>query len=137
MKFYILLLLIADCATSHVQDVVLSWYPLEVGNSWTWQNDSLDGDRAHPSFERWTMEETIVSVAPDAELGGTLVTRRNRVLSDVTSPDFIAANNAARRVPPETHLLIFRNLYLHSGWTGCRVGKDRAKLWPHARDLSR
>jgi len=116
MKFCILLLLFADCATSHAQDAVLPWYPLEVGNSWTWQNEGLDGDRAHPSFERWTMEETIVSVAPDAELGGTLVTRRNRVLSDVTSPDFIAANNAARRVPPESHLLIFRNcVYILDG----------------------
>ena len=33
MKFCILLLLIADCATSQAQDAVLSWYPLEVGNS--------------------------------------------------------------------------------------------------------
>ena len=62
------------------------------------------------------MEQTIVSVAPDAELGGTLVTMRNRALSDVTSPDFIAANNAARRLPPESHLLIFRNcVYILDG----------------------
>src|SRR6516162_679539 len=106
MKFCILLVLIADCATSHAQPAVLSWYPLEAGNSWTWQNDAFDGDRAYPSFERWTMEQTVVSIAPNAELGGTLVTMRNRALSDVTSPDFIAANNAARRLPPESHLLI-------------------------------
>lgn len=35
------------------------------------------------------------------------MTSRNRVLSDVASPDFIAANNAARRVAPESHLLMF------------------------------
>ena len=116
MKFFIFLLLITDCATSHAQQAVLSWYPLEAGNSWTWQNDALDGDMAHPSFERWTMERTVVSIAPDAELGGTLVTTRNRILSDVTSPDFIAANNAARRLPSESHLLIFRNcVYILDG----------------------
>jgi hypothetical protein len=111
-----LLLLIAGCATSRAQAPVLSWYPLEVGDSWIWANESLDGDRTHPSFERWTMEQTIVSAAPDAELGGTLVTRRNRVLNDVTSADFIQANNAARPVAPESHLLIFRNcLYILDG----------------------
>lgn len=116
MKFCVLLLLIADCATANAQDTVLSWYPLAVGNTWTWQNESLDGDRAHPTFERWTMEQTVVSVAPGAELGGTLVTMRNRVLSDVTSPDFIPANDAARRVQSESHLLIFRNcVYLLDG----------------------
>ena len=115
MKFCVLLLLIADCATANAQDTVLSWYPLAVGNTWTWQNESLDGDRAHPTFERWTMEQTVVSVAPDAELGGTLVTMRNRVLSDVTSPGFIQAD-AAYRVHPESHLLIFRNcVYLLDG----------------------
>ncbi len=116
MKFCVLLLLIADCATANAQDTVLSWYPLAVANTWTWQNESLDGDRAHPTFERWTMEQTVVGVAPDTELGGTLVTVRNRVRSDVTSPDFIPANNAARRVLPESHLLIFRNcVYLLDG----------------------
>jgi len=101
---------------SNPQNAVLSWYPLQVGNSWTWENEALDGDIAHPTFERWTMEETIVSVAPDAELGGTLVTRRDRVLSDVMSPGFIPANNAARNLPPESHLLIYGNcVYILDG----------------------
>jgi hypothetical protein len=90
-------------------DAVLSWYPLQVGNSWTWENEALDGDMAHPTFERWTMEATIVRVAPDAELGGTLVTRRDRVLTDVMSPGFLPANNATRNLPPESHLLISGN----------------------------
>lgn len=68
MKFSILPLFIVDCAATHAQDAVLSWYPLEVGNSWTWQDEALDGDWAHPTFERWIMEQTIISIAPDAEL---------------------------------------------------------------------
>jgi hypothetical protein len=116
MKFCILLLFLADCATIGAQDAVLSWYPLQAGNSWTWQIDSLGGDRTHPTFERWTLEQTVLSDAPDAELGGVLVTMHNRVLSDVTSSDFLAVNNEARRVPTESHLLIFRNcVYLLDG----------------------
>jgi hypothetical protein len=41
---------------------------------------------------------------------------RDRVLSDVTSSDFIQANDAARRVLPESHQLIFRDcVYLLDG----------------------
>ena len=116
MKFSILILLIAGCATSRAQDAVFTWYPLEVGNSWTWQIEFLYGDRVHPSFERLMMEQSIVGSTSDAELGGTLVTRRNRVFNDVTSVNFIPEYNAARRVAPESHLLVFRNcVYILDG----------------------
>ncbi|HLK48100.1 MAG TPA: hypothetical protein VKT49_08200 [Bryobacteraceae bacterium] len=59
MKFCVLILLIA-CAMSGAQDAVLFWHPLAAGNSWTWRNDSLGGDWAHPTFKQWTMEQTIV-----------------------------------------------------------------------------
>lgn len=102
-------LAIATGATSRAQDVALAWYPLQPGNSWTLQNESFDGDIGHPSFERWTSEETIVSLTPDAELGGMLVTMRTRILSDTMSADFFPANNAARHVLPESHMLIYQN----------------------------
>ena len=82
------------------------------------------------------MEKTIGSVAPDAELGGTLVTSRNRVFSDVTSPDFIAANNAARRVATESHLLIFRNcVYILDGQDVVEA-RSRQALATRARPIT-
>ena len=129
MKFSILLLFIVDCAATHAQDSVLSWYPLEVGNSWIWQNESLDGDWVHPTFERWTMEQTIISIAPDAELVELCdepqsraqrrrFTRFHRGEQCSTS---CCARIASADVPP---------MRLHFGWPRGRVGKDRARLWP-------
>ena len=71
---------------------------------------------AHPDFERWTTEETIVSVVAIPELAGALITKKTKVLSDVLTPGFLPANDWAKREVPETHLLIHQNcLYVLDG----------------------
>jgi hypothetical protein len=53
-----------------------SWYPLEPGDTWTYQKESRDGNMARPDTERWTTQETIVSAVAVSELPATLVTKR-------------------------------------------------------------
>lgn len=68
-------------------DLVSSWYPLQVGNSWTYEIESRDAgpDEAHgienPTIGRWTMEETVTLV--EALRGGTRVTM-TRTLGPLT-----------------------------------------------------
>jgi hypothetical protein len=71
----------------NAQDVARSWYPLQPGNSWTYRNESLSGDMAHPDFERWTTEETVISAVPDGRISSRETVksiRPNR--SDVPHP---------------------------------------------------
>jgi hypothetical protein len=99
---------------------------------------------AHPDVERWTTQETIVSAVAFPELAGTLVTRRTKVLDDALTPGFLAANDLAKREPPETHLLIHRGcLYELDGWestcaegpTECVPAFDRSRrVRPEYRD---
>jgi hypothetical protein len=101
------------------QDFARSWYPLQSGNSWTYRNESLSGDMAHPDFERWTTEETIVSTVPDSKLAGILVTKRTKVLNDVLSPDFIAGQKSF----PDSQLLIRRNCVYDLGFRVYEPGR--------------
>jgi len=95
--------LMACCAFGQVR------YPLEPGDTWVYQKESLDGDMAHPDFERWTTEETVVSRVPVPDLAAILVTKRIKVLSDQLSPDYIPENDRAKRELPESHVLIHKN----------------------------
>ncbi|MGK4277500.1 hypothetical protein, partial [Escherichia coli] len=79
------------------QDAVLSWYPLQPGDTWVYQKESRDGDMAHPSVERWTTEETIVRTVAVPEVGGSLITKRTSVLDHSVPPDFIPQNDSTRR----------------------------------------
>jgi hypothetical protein len=107
---------LAGC-TRVPSDIVVSWYPLGPGNTWVYQNEALEGDMAHPDFERWTTEVTIVSAVPFPELDGTLVTRRTKAFGDTLSPDYLQGNNMAKREEPETHLLIHGScVYVLDGW---------------------
>jgi hypothetical protein len=93
-------------AGAQAADITASWYPLQPGDTWIYQKESLSGDMAHPDFELWTTEETIVSAAPDPELGGIMVIKATKVLGDVLSPNFIPQNDWAKREQPESRLLI-------------------------------
>lgn len=86
----------------------------------------------HPDFARWTSEETVVSAVAVRE--GTLVTMRNRVLDDVLSPGFLAANDPSRRVRPESHLLI-RGKCVYR-WDGDRSKAPAEYCFPMAKDSS-
>jgi len=110
-------IVIASCSSRVPQDITASWYPLQPGDSWTYAKKSLEGDIAHPDFERWTTEETIVSAVAFPELAGTLVTRRTKVFDDTLTPDFLPGNDLAKREPPESHLLIHQGcIYELDGW---------------------
>jgi len=101
------LLALAACSAALAQtETALSWYPLQPGNVWVYQKESLGGQMNHPNFERWTTEETIVSLVPAPEAGGMIATKRTKVLSDMMSPAFIPGNNQARHEMPESHILI-------------------------------
>jgi hypothetical protein len=81
-----------------------------------YQKEALEGHMDHPDFERWTTEETIVSLVPAPERGGMIATKRTKVLSDMMSPGFIAGNNQARREKAESHILIRKGcIYLLDG----------------------
>jgi hypothetical protein len=111
-----LFIVVASVAASAQTETVLSWYPLQPGNTWVYQKESLGGHREHPDFERWTTEETIVSLVPAPEHDGMVATRRTKVLSDTMSPGFIPGNNQARREAGDTHILIRKGcVYLLDG----------------------
>jgi hypothetical protein len=95
--------------SAFAQEPAASWYPLEPGDSWVYQKESLDGQMAHPDLERWTTEETIVSRVAAPDLGATLVTTRIKVLSDQYTAQFIPENDRAKRELPESHALIYQN----------------------------
>jgi hypothetical protein len=107
---------IASWTSGVAEDVMPSWYPLQPGDTWIYQNESRDGNMAHPSVERWTTEETIVSARALPEPAGTLVTKRTRVLDHIVPPGFMPQNDSTKRVLSESHLLIHQScLYVLDG----------------------
>jgi len=52
---------------------VSSWFPLTVGNRWTYAHETLDGTTRAPRIMRWQTEETITGMLALAE--GTVVFR--------------------------------------------------------------
>ncbi|MGA2715031.1 MAG: hypothetical protein ABSG41_18170 [Bryobacteraceae bacterium] len=86
---------IASCTSRVPQNITASRYPLQPGDSWICQKDSLEGNMGHPDVERWTTEETIVGAVAFPELEGTLVTKRTKVLNDTLTPDFLPGNDLA------------------------------------------
>ena len=131
--------LVACCA--YGQDAVTPWYPLEPGDRWVYQKESLTGQMAHPDFERWTTEETVIGVAPVPDLRSMLVTKRIRVLGDTRTGDYIPQNDWAKRELPESHILIHQNcVYVLDGidaeGAACgRAGSACAR--PNRKDLLR
>jgi hypothetical protein len=108
MKQFLLAGLIIPMA-GLAQDLARSWYPIQPGDTWVYQKESLDGYMAHPSIESWTTEESIVGTIALPDLPGTLVTRRTKVLAHTVPPDFIPQNDSTRRELAESHILIYRN----------------------------
>jgi hypothetical protein len=82
---------------------------MEIGDTWVYQKEYRSGFVGHPDIERWTTEETIVSVTAAPALGGTLVTRRNRVLNHSASTGVVAANDASKKEPAVIRVLVRRN----------------------------
>jgi hypothetical protein len=117
------------------QNLASTLYPLEPGDSWVYQKEWLYGNMAHPSIERWTTEETIVSSAAVPEAAASLVTRRIRVLDHSVPPGFIAGNDSTRKELPESHLLIHGNcVYILDGIDAqggaCAPGPDNSCVRP-------
>jgi hypothetical protein len=107
----------ASCASHAQSDIISAWFPLQVGNTWVYEKESLDGDMAKPDVERWTTEETITAATSFPELAGTLITKKTKVLADTLTPGFIPENDFAKREPGETHFLIHQAcLYKLDGW---------------------
>jgi hypothetical protein len=118
-------LILAVAASAAPQDVVRSWYPLQPGNTWVYAKESLEGRMDRPRVERWTTEESVVSVAPALGFDATLVTKRVRVLDHSVPPDFIAANDSTRRELPESHLLVRGNcVYVIDGAEAAGFNRD-------------
>jgi hypothetical protein len=97
-----MLLCAASCAGA--QDAIRSWYPLQVGNTWIYAKESLDGRMDHPDVEHWTTEETVIRTARDAALDAVLVTMRVKVLDHRTPPR--GPRHSNMREEPESHLLV-------------------------------
>jgi hypothetical protein len=67
-------LLVVTLRAVEAQDVVSSWYPIHVGDHWTYEHETRDGSQGggiiNPEITRWRTEETIVSsvATPDGVL---------------------------------------------------------------------
>jgi hypothetical protein len=89
------------------QDVALSWYPAQPGNSWIYLHESRDaGNRgiAHPMIERWKTEETIISTR--SVPAGTLVVQRTKVFGHVMLNGWLPVNDVTKRVRSESYFLL-------------------------------
>ncbi|HWD98615.1 MAG TPA: hypothetical protein VG345_06250, partial [Bryobacteraceae bacterium] len=94
----------------------LSWYPLEPGDKRIYRQEALEGDMAHPDFERWITEETVVRRQAVPDLQATLITQKTTVLSNRFSPDYLRANDWAAREKAESHILAYGDcLYVLDG----------------------
>ena len=112
-----LLLFTVKLTAQDASQDIKAWYPLEPGDTWTYQHESLEGDMANPDFERWITEESVVNVLP-VQFGATLVTKSIKVVSDFQSAGFFPGNDyQARREPYLSHILIRQNcFYLLDGY---------------------
>jgi len=108
-RYGALTILAAIAAGAFAEDVTASWYPLHAGDTWVYRKEFRYGDMAHPSAERWTTEDTIVSAVAAPQWNGTLVTRRTKVLDHAVPPHFIVENDSTKRELPESHLLVRGN----------------------------
>jgi hypothetical protein len=97
---------VSSCSSRAPRNSVAAWYPLQPGNQWIYQNETLDGDMTRPDVQSWTMEETIISAVRFPELDGTLVTKRIKVTSGTQPPRFFRGNDFTQREPRETRLLV-------------------------------
>jgi hypothetical protein len=74
-------------AEASAQNSVADWFPIHVGDRWTYEQVHLDGTSggvAHPEISRWETQETILNSATIAE--GMLVFRRIQVLGSAPPP---------------------------------------------------
>lgn len=117
-------LVTVDWTSVVAQDVVPSWYPAHVGDTWVYQHESRDGTRpwtspggiADPQIERWKTEETILGLVPI--LQGTFLTKRTRVLDHEISAGCNPCNDDGwkRDILAESHYLIHQDcLYALDG----------------------
>src|SRR5579871_923682 len=87
--------------------VVRAWFPIEVGNRWVYQHESLDAGphgMADPKIERWKTEETIDSVSEVPE--GTLVRERVRGYDHEMLSGWLKENDSVARLDPVERILI-------------------------------
>jgi hypothetical protein len=90
--------------------VVRAWLPIEPGDRWVYQHESLDAGEhglADPIGERWKTEETIESVEDAPE--GALVITRVRAYDHEMSSGWLPGNDAVRKLDPVERILIHRN----------------------------
>jgi hypothetical protein len=74
-------------AEASAQNSAADWFPIHVGDRWTYEHVHLDGTSggvAHPEISRWETQETILDSATIAE--GMLVFRRIQVLGSAPPP---------------------------------------------------
>jgi hypothetical protein len=111
-----LLLCITFGSPQEARQDAKAWYPLEPGDTWTYQKESLLGNEAHPDGERWITKETILSAFPVRELGAIMVTKSTKILNDSPTPGFEPKYQLSKRELPVTHLLVRQNcVYLLDG----------------------
>ncbi len=120
---------VSSCTSRARPDIAADWYPLGPGNTWTYQEETLDGDMDHPDVDRTTWQETVVNSVTVPELAGTLVTLRTKVLSESLTP----------KHDTESHLLIHQNcVYVLDGpkAMGARCGENGGECSrPNREDL--
>jgi hypothetical protein len=121
-------------APRSAQNVVSTWYPIQPGDTWTYQNESRDGGNAggiaNPAVERWKTEETIVSTTSVPE--GALVTQQTKVLEHEMLNGWFAPNDHTKRVPSHSYFLVRQNcLY----WLREIVREEPDNIWD-ALDLN-
>lgn len=75
-------------------DGVSEWYPLAIGDEWTYEHESRNGDARNPDVERWKTVETIRGFLERPE--GMIVLREVRTLKmSPNRPGFVITPNGA------------------------------------------
>jgi hypothetical protein len=120
------IIFVAFLTSCFAQDVVSAWYPLQPGNSWTYQNELLSGYMLNPDFERWTTEETVLSAVPDQALSGVLVTRRITTISEHVLSTHAVSN--AKVETRDEQLVIRQNCVYALNWPTSRAELRRGEL---------
>ena len=77
------LCLLGVSAPLAAQDMTALWFPLAIGNHWTYEHSALDGSARSPHVVRWKTEETITGKLTIPE--GTVVLRKVDVVGESTA----------------------------------------------------
>lgn len=83
---------LVTCASVLPAADVFSDFPLQVGNTWTYEHEDLSGDRVHPDVSSWTTVTTVRGSLAIPE--GTIILRDTRLVEGRPNGGWIAGHGS-------------------------------------------